>query len=80
MKKQTLSAQHLRELILDTIADQPDLMSQVTDLHRADVVLAVDGAEAGANWTVRSATNQDQYRPAFARLLRGIQAQFDLED
>lgn len=79
MSKPARTAKQLQQLLLDRIDAIEDLRGQMTDVHRGGVVW-MDGGEGGANWTVRSVTNRDLYRPDIARIIRQLQMQYDLED
>ncbi|MDM0007458.1 hypothetical protein QTI51_23070 [Variovorax sp. J22G73] len=67
------------DALLDLVANDSALFSQMTDLRRASVRPTTEHFE-GANWTVRSDTNIDQFRPEIARAIRELQARFDLAD
>ena len=79
MGKQTRNAGELRELLLERIEAIPELAGQLTDVHSGGVVWK-DPGEGGPNWTVRVVSDRGAHRADVARIIRQLQAQFDLED
>lgn len=80
MAKPTRTAEQLQALLLERIEAIPDLRGQVTDVHRAGVVGTGLSGDDGPSWTVPVRTDRGTHRADIARIIRTLQAQFDLED
>jgi hypothetical protein len=80
MAKPTRTAQQLQQLLLERIEAIPELHGQLTDVHRGGVVWSAQGDDGGPNWTVPVMTDRGAHRADIARIIRSLQAQFDLED
>ena len=79
MPKPTRAARELQALLQERIDAIPELRGQMTDI-RAGGVVWVDGGPGAPNWTVRRVSNVDTYRADIARILRELQAQYDLDE
>lgn len=80
MAKPTRTAEQLHQMVLERIEAIPDLQGQVTDVHRGGVVGTGVSGDDGPSWTVPVVSDRGTHRADIARIIRTLQAQFDLED
>lgn len=77
MTKPTRTAKQLQALIHERIQAIPELAGEVTDVDLGGVVWAAGGT--GGNWTVPVLRSRDEYRADIARIIREVQAVYDLD-
>lgn len=84
MPKPTRTAIQLKDLIKAEIDKIPELVDDLGGRQNTDVdtggVVWREPVEGAANWTVLTGRNIDSYRHDIARIIRQMQARFDLED
>ena len=80
MAKPTRTAEQLQQMLIERIEAIPDLRGQVTDVHRRGVVGTGVSGDEGPSWTVPVVSDRGTHRADIARIVRTLQAQFDLED
>lgn len=80
MAKPTRTAEQLQQMLIERIEAIPDLRGQITDVHRGGVVWDEPWEDGEPNWKVRVLTDRGMHRADIARIIRTLQAQFDLED
>lgn len=79
MAKPTRTAEQLQLLLIERIEAIPDLRGQETDVHRGGVIGTGVSGDDGPSWTVPVVTDRRMHRADIARIIRTLQAQFDLE-
>ncbi|MDR6521809.1 hypothetical protein J2789_004499 [Variovorax paradoxus] len=79
MAKPTRTAEQLQQLLIERIEAIPDLRGQVTDVHRSGVVGTGVSGDDGPSWTVPVVSDRGTHRADIARIIRTLQAQFDLD-
>jgi len=80
MPKPTRTAEQLQQMLIERIEAIPELRGQETDVHRGGVVGTGVSGDDGTSWTVPVVSDRGTHRADIARIIRTLQAQFDLED
>lgn len=80
MGKPTRTAEQLQALLIERIESIPGLRGQVTDVHRGGVVGTGVFGDDGPSWTVPVVSDRGTHRADIARIIRTLQALYDLED
>lgn len=80
MAKTTRTAEQLHALLLERIEAISDLAGQPTDVHRGGVVGTGLSGDDGPSWTVPVVSERGTHRADIARIIRTLQALYDLED
>ncbi|MDQ0082882.1 hypothetical protein J2W35_003241 [Variovorax boronicumulans] len=80
MAKPARTAEQLQQLLIERIEAIPELRGQPTDVHRGGVVGTGVSGDDGPSWTVPVVSDRGTHRADIARIIRTLQAQFDLED
>ena len=77
MPKPTRTAKQLQAILRERIDAIPELAGQPVDSDVVGVKWVPGGT--GGNWTVPVLRNRDQHRVDVARVIRQVQAEFDLD-
>lgn len=80
MTKPLRPAEQLKQMLIERIEAIPDLRGQPTDVHRTGVVGTGLSGDDGPSWTVPVVTDRGTHRADIARIIRTLQALYDLED
>lgn len=76
--KPSLSARHLKALLIERIEALPGMAGQVTDVHTGGVRWA-DAEPGEPNWYVPVGAQREDYRLDVARVIRQTQLEYDLD-
>lgn len=80
MSKPTRTSAQLQALLIERIEEIPDLLGQVTDVHRCGVIGTGLSGDDGPSWTVPVRSDRGTHRADIARIVRDLQMRFDLDE